>query len=81
VFYKGSTVGKYFADILLNDAVLIELKVADRLIEPHEAQLINYLRATKTEVGLLLNFGPAPAYKRKLYTNNRKEFLSILFDA
>ncbi len=60
VYFDGQVVGEYFADILVNRSVIIEIKTADKLIEAHEAQLLNYLKATEIEVGLLLNFGPTP---------------------
>jgi GxxExxY protein len=67
VFYRGNTVGEYFADILVENEVIIELKAATSLMEAHECQLINYLKATEIEVGLLLNFGPKPQFKRKIF--------------
>jgi GxxExxY protein len=72
VFYDGQNVGLYFADIIVNDCVIIELKAAEALIEEHEAQLVNYLRAAEVEVGLLLNFGKEPGHKRKVLTNEFK---------
>ena len=58
VQYKGEPVGDYFADILVNGVVLCEVKAADNLSAAHQAQLLHYLKATDTKVGLLLNFGP-----------------------
>lgn len=72
VFYNGRTVGEYFADIVVEEAVIIELKAAEALVLEHETQLINYLRATNIEVGLLLNFGKKPGIRRKIFTNDRK---------
>ena len=69
VFYKGHEIGNYFADIVINHKVIIELKAATALAEEHEAQLLNYLKATGIEVGLLLNFGQTPEFKRKILTN------------
>jgi GxxExxY protein len=80
VYYKGAIVGEYFADLLVHGVVLIELKAASKIIEAHEAQLLNYLRATNIEVGMLLNFGERPEYKRKLFTNDKKPLLSVLFE-
>ena len=77
VFYDGNNVGQYFADIIVNDCVIIELKAADGLIEEHEAQLVNYLRATNIEVGLLLNFGKEAQYKRKAFSNKYKNHKTI----
>ncbi len=72
VYYDGHEVGEYYADILVENKVIIELKSADGLREEHEAQLLNYLRATNVEVGLLLNFGKKPEHKRKLFENRLK---------
>lgn len=72
VYYDNELVGEYFADIIVNNIVIIELKAAKNLIDAHEAQLINYLRATDIEVGLLLNFGKQPQHKRKIFTNDLK---------
>ena len=69
VFYDDQIVGEYYADIIVNDAVIIELKAAETLCEEHEFQLINYLKATEIEIGLLLNFGKKPQFKRKIFTN------------
>jgi len=73
VFYDDQIVGDYFADIVVNDLVILELKVVEKLLPEHEAQLLNYLRATDIEVGLLLNFGRKAEFKRKYYTNDRKK--------
>ena len=73
VMFRGAVVGDFRADLLVENAVLLELKAA-REIEPvHEAQLLNYLRATQIEVGLLFNFGPKPQFKRLVFENSRKE--------
>jgi len=74
VFYDGCEVGKYFADLIVNESVIIELKSCDGFIEEHEAQLTNYLRSTKKEIGLLLNFGAKPQVKRKVFSNQYKSF-------
>jgi GxxExxY protein len=76
VYYDGQVVGEYFADILVEDLVIIELKAVRRLLKEHEAQLLNYLNATSYEVGLLLNFGPEPQIKRKVFDNERKTYRS-----
>lgn len=73
VFYDGVSVGLYFADIIVDDIVIIELKAQEGLREEHEAQLLNYLRATDIEVGLLLNFGTKPEFKRKIFSNTIKK--------
>ena len=77
VYYKEQLVGEYFADIMVNDCVIIELKAAEVLAEEHEFQLINYLKATEIEAGLLLNFGKEPLFKRKLFTNDKKKIKSV----
>jgi GxxExxY protein len=71
--FEGEVVGEYYADLIVNELVIIELKSVESLQSRHEAQLLNYLRATRIEVGLLLNFGEAPAFKRRIFTNDRKE--------
>lgn len=76
VYYEGIEVGEYFADIIVNDVVILELKAVQRLLPEHEAQLLNYLKATNIEVGLLLNFGPKAETKRKTYDNERKGSLA-----
>ncbi|NUO07513.1 MAG: GxxExxY protein [Candidatus Brocadia sp.] len=72
VFYEGEIMGEYFADILVDDKVIVEIKAAKSLVIENEAQLLNYLKASKIEVGLLLNFGPKPEIKRKIFDNFRK---------
>lgn len=72
VHYDDLEVGEYFADLLVNNLVIIELKAAETLMEEHENQLINYLKATDIEVGLLLNFGKKPQISRKIFTNKSK---------
>ena len=72
VYYKNNIVGKYKADLIVNDLIILELKAVEYLIEEHELQLINYLKATDKEVGLLLNFGMKPEIRRKAFDNSRK---------
>ena len=72
VFYEGEVIGEYYADILVDNKVIVEIKAAKRLVEENEAQLLNYLKATDIEVGLLLNFGTKPEVKRKAFDNLRK---------
>ena len=74
VFYGDETVGVYYADLVVADAVIVELKATSAIAPEHEAQLLNYLRATPYEVGLLLNFGPKPEFRRKAFDNVRKTF-------
>lgn len=72
VWYEDIRVGEYYADILVASSVILELKAADGIAPEHEAQLINYLKATDIELGLLLNFGPKPQFIRRILTNDRK---------
>lgn len=72
VYYEEFQVGEYYADILVDDCIIIENKAMEALREEHEFQLINYLKATDIEVGLLFNFGKMPSFKRKYFTNDRK---------
>ncbi len=72
VWFRGQQVGDFSADLLVESCVLIELKAARALHPAHTAQVLNYLRATDIEVGLLLNFGLKPEFKRLLFDNPRK---------
>jgi GxxExxY protein len=72
VWFRGHQVGQFEGDLLVEQCVLLELKAARALSSAHQAQLMNYLRATEIEVGLLLNFGPKPEFKRVAYDNSRK---------
>lgn len=76
VYYKKELVGKYFADIIVEELIILELKAIERLRREHEVQILNYLKATEIEVGLVLNFGYKPQIKRKIYTNDRKKHLN-----
>lgn len=71
VFYKNQEVGYYKSDLIVEKSVLVENKAAEDLCEDHEYQLINYLKASNIEVGLLLNFGKEPSFKRKVFTNKK----------
>ncbi len=75
VYYDGIQVGEYYADIVVDNCIIIENKAMESLREEHEFQLINYLKATEIEVGLLFNFGKTPSFKRKYFTNDRKNKL------
>ena len=75
VYFDGVVVGEYYADLVVNDLGILELKAVKELADAHEAQLLNYLKATPHEVGLLLNFGPKPQIVRKAYDNSRKPAL------
>lgn len=72
VHFAGQIVGEYYADLVIEDLVIVEVKAVSHLLAEHEAQLLNYLRATPYEVGLLLNFGPKPQFIRKAFDNSRK---------
>lgn len=76
VYLKGQLIGEYYADLLIEDRIIIELKACELIMSVHVAQLMNYLKATKVEVGLLLNFGEEPEFKRIIYTNDRKKNLN-----
>jgi len=76
VYFDAQVVGEYYVDILVNEVVILELKACKSLLEEHEAQLLNYLKATSCEVGLLLNFGPKPQVSRKVFDNHRKGSLT-----
>lgn len=73
VFFRGQVVGDFRADLIVSDCVIVELKTVRALDHSHEAQLFHYLRSTKIEVGLLLNFGPRPQFKRIAFDNVRKK--------
>ena len=75
VYYKNEIVGYYEADIIVYDSVILELKAVSRLSKEHELQLVNYLKATNIEIGLLLNFGPKPEISRKVFSNYYRECL------
>jgi GxxExxY protein len=72
VYYKGENVGDYYADIIVNNTIIVELKATEFIVEAFENQLLNYLRGTDCEVGLLLNFGKKPEFKRRVFENKRK---------
>jgi len=80
VFYLGQEVGEYFADLVVEDCVIIELKAVENLLKGHEAQLLNYLKATNIEVGLLLNFGTTAEYRRKILENKQKTLKDFLLN-
>ncbi|MBL8189358.1 MAG: GxxExxY protein [Acidobacteria bacterium] len=73
VWFRGQNIGNFKADLTVDGVVILELKAARMLDSVHEAQLLNYLRATEIEVGLLFNFGPKPSFKRVAFDNARKQ--------
>ncbi len=77
VYYDGILVGDYFADVLVQDLIILELKAAEALRIEHYAQLTNYLKASDKELGLLLNFGKKPEFKRIIFTNDTKQTLQF----
>ncbi|TDO95459.1 GxxExxY protein [Flavobacterium sp. 245] len=78
VYFKNQLVGEFYADLLIEDTIIVELKVCEYLISSHIAQLMNYLKSTQIQVGLLLNFGETPEFKRIIYTKNRKQNINNL---
>ena len=72
-WFRGQKIGSYEADLVINGVVLLELKACRALDPSHEAQLLNYLRCTLIEVGLLLNFGPRAQVRRFVFQNERKK--------
>lgn len=73
VWFRGEQVGDFYADLVVEGVVILELKAARAIERAHEAQLLNYLKATDIEVGLLLNFGERPEFRRLLLDNERKK--------
>jgi GxxExxY protein len=76
VFFRGEKVGDFRADLIVNGVVLLELKTVEKIIRAHEAQLLNYLRSTTLELGLILNFGPQPQIRKLVLDNSRKNIIS-----
>jgi len=72
VWFRGEQIGDFRADLIVAHTVIVELKAARALEPSHEAQLLNYLRASDLEIGLLLNFGPVPKIKRMVFANEKK---------
>ncbi|HZE82439.1 MAG TPA: GxxExxY protein [Candidatus Polarisedimenticolia bacterium] len=72
VFFRGQNVGDFRADLVVNRTILLELKTAEQIIAAHASQVLNYLRSTALELGLILNFGPKPQVRRLLLDNSRK---------
>ena len=75
MWFRGEQIGDFRADLIVANTVIVELKAARALEPSHEAQLLNYLRASDLEVGLLLNFGPVPKIKRMVFANEKKKNL------
>jgi len=77
VWYDGVAVGEYYADLIVNQCIIVELKCGTAINSAHEAQLVNYLKATGMEIGLLLNFGPKPEFKRKIFSRRNPKPISF----
>lgn len=73
VYYEETLVGEYFADILINNEIILELKAAECIVPEHETQLVNYLKATDIELGYVFNFGIKPQFIRRVFSNDRKK--------
>ncbi|RMD64363.1 GxxExxY protein [Candidatus Parcubacteria bacterium] len=78
VYFRGQQIGDFYADLVVENIMVLELKATKAIAPEHEAQLISYLKSTRYEIGLLLNFGPKPQIKRKIFDNARKGSLSWL---
>lgn len=76
VWFRGYKLGEFKADMVVEDQVLLELKAGRAIERSHEAQLLNYLRCSEIEVGLILNFGPHPQFRRLALDNRRKKPLA-----
>ncbi|NLE62519.1 MAG: GxxExxY protein [Bacteroidales bacterium] len=73
VYYDNNIIGNYYADLIVENKVIIELKACEYLREEHKLQMINYLKATTIEIGLLMNFGKEPEFSRKIFSNKNKK--------
>jgi len=76
VYFRGQVISELFADLVVNELIILKLKAVGQIVEEHEAQLLNYLKATKIEVGYVMNFGKSATFKRKVFDNDRKGSLS-----
>lgn len=76
VFFRHAAIGRFYADLVVEDRVIVEVKAVRTLAPVHASQLMHYLRATAMEVGLLVNFGPVPQHKRMIFSNSRKRGLA-----
>ena len=80
VYYNKREAGKYFADLIVENKIILEIKSVSSIDKSHEAQLLNYLKATEMEVGLVLNFGQKAEHRRKVFANNRKDLIENLLN-
>jgi len=69
VFYDDQIVGNFFADLVVDDNVIVELKSVQKIAKEHEVQLVNYLNCIKKDIGLLINFGPTSVDVKRKYRN------------
>jgi GxxExxY protein len=76
-WFRGHKLGEFKADIVVEGKVLLELKAGRGIERSHEAQLLNYLRCSDIEIGLLLNFGLSPQFRRLAFSNTRKRSLRV----
>jgi GxxExxY protein len=74
VFFRHSVIGRFYADLVVENRVILEVKAVRNLAPKHQTQLLHYLRSTAMEVGVLLNFGARPQFRRLIYTNDRKHW-------
>ncbi len=81
VYYEGKEVGEYFSDLIVDGQVIIELKTAEYLNKANEFQLINYLKATGIDIGILLNFGKKPEFKRRVYSSDKDLYKNIRWNS
>lgn len=72
VFFRHAVIGRFYADLVVENRVIVEVKAVRCLAREHQTQLLHYLRGTAMELGLLLNFGPRPQFRRMIYSNERK---------
>ncbi len=70
--FVNEVIGRFYADLVVENRVIVEVKAMRSIVPEHRAQLLHYLRSTAVEVGLLLNFGPRPQFQRMIYSNTRK---------
>lgn len=73
VYFRGNLVDNYKADLIVENKILIELKAVSTMLSEHEAQIINYLKATEINFGLLMNFGDGPEFKRFAFEHKRNK--------
>ena len=78
VYYDNQQISVYFADLLVENCVIVELKTADGIATENEAQLVNYLKATEIEVGLVMNFGKKAQFKKKAFSNEYKDSKTVI---